>query len=203
MVIIKLQYNQKEGRGKQMKKIFKFDTKTLVATGVGAALFTLLFMYVKVPSWIPETQFQVAYGISAFFGALFGPLASGLIAFIGHFISDSVQYGSAWWSWVIASGVAAFIAGLSHLSLKIDEGIFGKKDIIRFNVFQIAGNVIAWLVVAPVLDIVIYAEPASLSFAQGAFAAVMNSIATGVVGTILLVAYSKTKAQKGSLTKES
>ncbi len=185
-----------------MKKIFSFNTKTLVATGLGAALFTLLFMYVKVPSWIPETQFQVAYGISAFFGALFGPLAGGLIALIGHFISDSVQYGSAWWSWVIASGVASFIAGLSYMSLKIDEGIFGKSDIVKFNAYQAVGNVFAWLVVAPVLDILIYAEPVTLSFTQGAFAAVMNTIATGVVGTLLLVAYSKTKAQKGSLTKE-
>lgn len=186
-----------------MKKIFTFNTKTLVATGLGAALFTLLFMYVKVPSWIPETQIQVAYGVSAFFGTLFGPLAGGLIAFIGHAISDSVQYGSAWWSWVIASGVAGFIGSLSFLTLKVDEGIFGKKDIVRFVVFQVVANVVAWLVVAPILDIAIYAEPVSLSFTQGAFAAVMNSIAAAVVGSILLVAYSKTKATKGSLTKES
>ncbi len=186
-----------------MKKLFKFDTKTIVATGLGAALFTLLFMYVKVPSWIPETQLQTAYGISAFFGALFGPVAGALIAFIGHAISDSVQYGSAWWSWVIASGVSGFVAGLSHLNLKIDEGIFGKADIIRFNVFQVVGNVIAWIVIAPVLDIVIYAEPVNLVFAQGVIAAILNMIATGVIGTLLLIAYSKTKSQKGSLSKNA
>ncbi len=185
-----------------MKKMFTFNTKTLVATGLGAALFTLLFMYVKVPSWIPETQLQVAYGVSTFFGALFGPLAGGLIALIGHAISDSVQYGSAWWSWVIASGVASFIAGLSYMSLRIDEGIFGKKDIIRFNVLQVIGNVVAWIIVAPTLDVVIYAEPFSVSIAQGCFAAVANSVSAGVIGTILLVAYSKTKATKGSLSKE-
>ncbi len=185
-----------------MKKAFTFNTKTLVATGLGAALFTILFMYVKVPSWIPETQIQTAYGVSAFFGALFGPLAAALIAFIGHFISDSVQYGSAWWSWVIASGVAAFIGGFSFLSLKIDEGIFGKKDVVRFVIFQVVGNLIAWLVVAPVLDILIYAEPVVLSFTQGAFAAVTNAVAASVVGAILLIAYSKTKATKGSLSKE-
>ena len=37
------------------KKLFSFNTKTLVATGLGAALFTLLFMFVKVPTGIPET----------------------------------------------------------------------------------------------------------------------------------------------------
>ena len=76
-----------------MKKLFEFKTKTIVATGLGAALFTLLFMYVKIPTGIPETDIQTAYGIGAFFAALFGPIAGGLIAFIGHALSDGIQYG--------------------------------------------------------------------------------------------------------------
>lgn len=186
-----------------MKNMFKFDTKSLVATGLGAALFTLLFMYVKVPSWVPSTQLQVAYGVSVFFGSLFGPIVGGAIAFIGHYISDSVQYGSAWISWVIASGVCSFIGSMAYSSLKIEEGIFGKKEIIKFNLFQIAGNAVAWLIVAPALDVLIYAEPTELVIAQGLLAAPMNAIATGVVGTILLVAYSKTKVASGSLSKEA
>lgn len=43
-----------------MKKLFEFKTKTIVATGLGAALFTLLFMYVKIPTGIPETDIQTA-----------------------------------------------------------------------------------------------------------------------------------------------
>jgi hypothetical protein len=77
-----------------MKGLFKVTTRTIVATGLGAAIFTLLFMYVKVPSPIPETSFQTAYGLGAFFAVLFGPIAGGLIAFIGHALSDAVQYGS-------------------------------------------------------------------------------------------------------------
>ena len=184
------------------KKMFEFKTKTIVATGLGAALFTLLFMYVKVPTGIPETDIQTAYGIGAFFGALFGPIAGGLIAFIGHALSDSVQYGSVWWSWVVASGVACFGVGLVYPRLKADEGIFGVKDIILFNVYQIISNVIAWMVVAPALDVIVYAEPASLVFTQGWVAALSNSVSAGVIGTLLLFAYSKTRAKKGSLTKE-
>lgn len=52
------------------KKLFEFKTKTLVSTGLGAALFTLLFMYVKVPTGIPETDIQTAYGIGAYFMAV-------------------------------------------------------------------------------------------------------------------------------------
>ena len=184
------------------KKLFGFSTKTLVGTALGAALFTVLFMYVKIPTGSPETQIQSAYGIGGFFAAMFGPIAGFLIAFIGHALSDIVQYGSAWWSWVIASGVAGFIMGIAFKSLKVEEGILTGKDILVYNIWQLLGNAFAWIVVAPVLDIVIYSEPVELVFTQGLVAAISNAVSAGVIGTILLVLYSKTRAKKGSLTKE-
>ena len=184
------------------KRMFEFKTKTIVATGLGAALFTLLFMYVKIPTGIPETDIQTAYGIGAFFAALFGPIAGGLIAFIGHALSDSIQYGSAWWSWVIASGLSCFLIGMVYPKMRVDEGEFGLKDVVRFNVYQIIANVISWVVVAPVLDIVIYAEPVNLVFVQGVVAAISNSVSAGIIGTILLVLYSNTRSKKGSLSRE-
>lgn len=185
-----------------MKDYFKVTTKTIVATGLGAAIFTLLFMFVKVPSPIPETSFQTAYGLSAFFACLFGPIAGGLIAFIGHGLSDSISYGAPWWSWVIASGVCSTIYGFSFKRTRVEEGEFKIKDILTFNVIQVIGNALAWVLVAPVLDIVIYKEPANLVFTQGIIAAVMNSISAGVIGTLLLIAYAATRTKKGSLTKE-
>jgi energy-coupling factor transport system substrate-specific component len=184
-----------------MKEYFKVTTRTIVATGLGAAIFTLLFMYVKVPSPVPETSFQTAYGLSAFFAALFGPIAGALIAFIGHALSDAIQYGSPWWSWVIASGVSGFVFGFAYKRTKVEEGEFGVKDIVTLNVIQVIGNVIAWVIVAPVLDILIYQEPVNLVFTQGITAAIMNSISAGVIGTLLLVAYAATRTKKGSLSK--
>ena len=185
-----------------MKKLFEFKTRTIVATGIGAALFTLLFMFVKVPTGIPETDIQTAYGIGAFFAAMFGPIAGFLIAFIGHALSDAVQYGSPWWSWVVASGISCFLVGLVYPRLKVDEGVCTGKDLLRFNLFQIGANIIAWIIVAPVLDIVIYSEPANLVFTQGAVAALWNAISMGVIGSLLLFLYSKTRSGKGSLEKE-
>ena len=184
-----------------MKDYFKVSTRTIVATGLGAAIFTLLFMYVKVPSPVPETSFQTAYGLGAFFAALFGPIAGLLIQFIGHALSDAIQYGSPWWSWVIASGVAGFVFGFAYKRTKVEEGEFKTKDIITFNVIQAIGNVIAWVVVAPVLDILIYQEPVNLVFTQGITAAIMNTVSAGVIGTLLLVAYAATRTKKGSLSK--
>ena len=184
------------------KKLFAFSTKTLVGTALGAALFTVLFMYVKVPTGIPETQVQTAYGVGGFFAAMFGPVAGFLIAFIGHAISDIVQYGSAWWSWVVASGIACFVMGLVYPKLHVEDGVLTWKDLLLYNIFQIVGNLIAWVVVAPVLDIYVYHEDPSLLFVQGLGAAGMNIVSAGVIGSILLLLYSKTRAKKGSLTKE-
>jgi len=184
-----------------MKDLFKVTTRTIVAIGIGAALFMLLFMYVKIPSPVPDTSIQTAYGLAAFMATLFGPIAGGLIAFIGHALSDAVQYGSPWWSWVIASGVSGFIFGFAFNRTKVNEGEFKFKDIVTFNVIQLIGNAVAWIGVAPLLDILIYKESASYVFTQGWVAAVSNFVTTAVIGTLLLVAYAATRTKKGSLKK--
>jgi energy-coupling factor transport system substrate-specific component len=185
-----------------MKGLFKVTTKTIVATGLGAALFTLLFMFVKVPSPIPQTSLQTAYGLGAFFAVLFGPIAGALIAFIGHAISDAVQYGAPWWSWVISSGICGFIFGFAYKKTGVEEGSFKGKDILIFNIIQIVGNLISWGFIAPVLDIIIYKEPVNLVFTQGIVAAGMNIITVGIISTLLLIAYAATRTKKGSLNKE-
>ena len=185
-----------------MNGYFKVTTRTIVATGIGAALFMLLFMFVKIPSPVPETSFQTAYGLGAFFAALFGPIAGALIQFIGHALSDAVQYGSPWWSWVIASGVAGFIFGFAYKHTKVEEGEFKGKDILTFNLYNVIGNLVAWVLVAPILDILIYQEPVNLVFTQGITAAIMNIISVAVFGTLLMVAYAATRPKKGSLSKE-
>ena len=74
-----------------MKKSL-FSTKTMVATALGAALFMVLFMFVKVPSPVPETNLQIAYGISAFFAAVYGPVAGFLIAFTWRILLCTMKY---------------------------------------------------------------------------------------------------------------
>lgn len=179
-----------------------FSTKTVVATALGAALFMVLFMFVKIPSPVPETSIQPAYGVAAFFGALFGPLCGGLVAFVGHALTDFISYGSPWWSWVIASGAAGAIAGVSYFMLDIEEGKFEVSDMVKFNVIQAIAHAIAWIVVAPVLDIVMYAEPVNVVFLQGAWAFAGNVITTAVVGTLLLKVYASTRVGKSTLNKE-
>ena len=181
-----------------------FSTRTIVATGLGAAVFLVLFMYVKVPSPVPETNLQIAYGVSSFFAAVFGPLAGFLVAFVGHALNDFIAYGSPWWSWVFASGAGALVTGLcaAKVAPKVEAGEFGKSEMIYFALYAVIGNALAWLLVAPILDIVMYAEPVSTVFLQGITAFVIDAIVSVVVGGLLLKAYASTKVKQGSLSKE-
>lgn len=178
-----------------------FSTKALVATALGAALFFVLFAYVKFPTPIPGTTIQVAYGISAFFGAVFGPVTGLLVPLIGHALTDTVLYGSPWWSWVIASGVTGLIASFSYFFIKFDTAKT-TRNLIFFNVFQVIGHALSWLFIAPSLDIAIYKEPVELVTTQGFLAFVINALSTAVVGSLLLLAYSKRQMASGSLRIE-
>ena len=81
----------------------KMSIKTVVAVGIGAALFFVLARFVSIPSGIPNTSICLQYAVLALFAILYGPVAGGLIGFIGHTLGDLSWGGSPWWSWVLAS----------------------------------------------------------------------------------------------------
>ena len=182
-----------------MKKV---SVKTVVATGIGAALFFVLGRFVAIPSGIPDTNITIQYGVLAFIAAVFGPVAGLLAGLIGHFFIDFSWGWGVWWSWVIASAMFGCAMGFIAKSLKIEEGIFKAKDILVFNVAQIVCHLLAWVVVAPVLDIVMYAEPANKVFIQGLLSAGINILATAIVGSVLCFGYALSIPTKGSLKEE-
>ncbi len=181
---------------------FKFGIKEVVATGIGTALFVAL-TEIQIPlGFIPNTALQPRAALIAFLSAVFGPIVGGIVGLAGHALGDAFFYGSVWWSWVIPDGLFGIAVGLFAAKFAITEGGFDTKKIILFNVVQCIANAIAWIVVAPLLDIVIYAEPANKVFAQGFFACLGNFIITLILGTLLAVGYSKLTARSGSLKKE-
>ena len=178
------------------------NSKTFVAVGIGAALFFVLGRFVAIPSPVPNTNISLQYAVLGLLAAMYGPVAGGLIGFIGHALIDLSWGGIPWWSWVIASAFTGVVVGLFAKKLNVQEGDFNKRKVATFAIANVAAHAIAWIVVAPVLDILIYAEPANKVFAQGAFAAVSNIITAVVVGGLLVLAYTRTIAKKGSLDKE-
>ena len=180
----------------------KFSVKTIVAIGIGAALFFVLGRFVAIPSPVPNTNISVQYGLLAFLSVVYGPVAGALVGFIGHTLIDFSYGWGVWWSWVIASGVFGLLLGLSAKFLKMDEGELGKKGLIKFNIAQLVCHLICWMAVAPVLDVYMMGEPWDKLIAQGLMAAVANAVTTAIVGSLLCVANAATKTKAGSLTKE-
>ena len=181
----------------------KFGIKEVVAMGIGTALFVVL-TNVQIPLvFIPNTALQPRMAILAFFSAIFGPIVGGVVGFLGHALGDALFYGSVWWSWVFPEAVVGVASGLFVKKYGVEEGKFADaKTIIFFNVVQVVANAVAWIVVAPVLDILVYSEPANKVFAQGAFAFLGNVVIIGILGTILLSVYSGISGKSSDLKVE-
>ncbi len=180
----------------------KFGIKEVVAIGIGSALFVALTQ-VQIPlGFIPNTSLQVRAALLVFMSAVFGPITGAAIGLIGHALGDALFYGSVWWSWVFPEAIIGIGVGIFAAKFAIREGDFGKKQIVLFNVVQVIANAVAWILVAPVLDIVVYAEPANKVFLQGVFAFIGNIIICGILGTLLAVGYAKVGAKSSSLQKE-
>ncbi|MGT2898626.1 ECF-type riboflavin transporter substrate-binding protein [Streptococcus macedonicus] len=176
--------------------------KTVVATGIGAALFIIIGTLINIPTPIPNTNIQLQYAVIALFAVIYGPTVGFFSGFIGHALKDALQYGSPWWTWVLVSGLIGLAIGLLAKKINIEKSPLTAKDYVWFNAVQIIANVVGWTLIAPYGDILIYSEPSSKVFAQGILSAVINSLTIAIGGSLLLAVYSKTRTQSGSLTKD-
>jgi energy-coupling factor transport system substrate-specific component len=178
------------------------SVRTVVAIGIGTALFFVLMRFVAVPSGVPNTNLNLGIAILTVFAAIFGPIAGVLIGFIGHTLVDLTWGFGIWWSWVIADAVYGLVIGLFWRLYRIEDGDFGIKSCVIFNVIQILINAVAWIGIAPVLDILIHQEPAEKVFLQGLVAGGLNVVVVLILGSVLAFGYSRTKAKTGSLKAE-
>lgn len=175
---------------------------TIVAIGIGAAVYVVLAKFASIPTPIPNTSIQTAYAFLALMAVVYGPVVGGLVGLIGHALNDAISYGSVWWSWVLVSMFVGFAIGFLVKSINVEDGEFQKKEIIRFNISQIIAQVIGWFILAPVLDILIYAEPANKVLTQGIVAGLANIVTVAVIGTLLISGYAKTRSKSDSLSKD-
>ena len=106
--------------------------KTVVAIGIGAALFFVLGRFVAIPSPVPNTNISLQYAVLGLLAAMYGPVAGGLIGFIGHTLIDLSWGGSPWWSWVITSAFVGVVIGLFAKKLQVQEAI-SEKASCRFH----------------------------------------------------------------------
>lgn len=172
----------------------------MLATFIGTLIFMLLYIYGKITVSQGEWSLQTAFGFGALFAALFGPIPGAVVLLIGYSLAEVLRYGSAWWSWVLAAAISGAVFGLSQKYFKVRQGMFSVKDALVFNLFQIIGNLAAWLLAAPVLDRLIYRIPYRQIIEQGLPAgfsqAITNILCSALIGTPLLYLYAASQAAK-------
>jgi energy-coupling factor transport system substrate-specific component len=170
--------------------LFSINRRMLAATAIGAVLFTLLSRYVYLPTPIEGTLFFPSYALLGLFATLFGPISGALISLTGMIVVG-VWLNNIYISYTIASVICGFIYGFARKHVRADQGEFGYSAIIAYNVTQIAGNLAAWAVIAPVLELILSPDrPVSEVFLQGITASLVDILSAEFIGTPLLFAYS-------------
>ncbi len=164
------------------------STQTVVAIGIGAALYAALSFF-QIPVG-PNTSFRIAIAVLAIIGAYYGPVAGFSVGFIGHALNDMLMYGSVWWSWVFLSAVLGGVIGLIYLDkdFSIKEGMIEKKHIVKMVILTVIGLLLASLV-AFIGDVFFYGEPADKVWIQIIIASISNAVVLvvlGIPGIVLL-----------------
>ena len=175
--------------------------RTVVATGIGAALFIIIGMFVNIPIF-GNTSIQLQYAVQALFSVIFGPITGFFMGLIGNALKDGIQYGSISWAWVLASGVIGLVIGLFRKKYDATKGVLTFGNMIWFNLIQLLSLIIAYGVVTPIGDKIQFAQEWSYLYAQGFVAGLANFITIAVGGTALLAIYAHSRTQSGSLTKD-
>ena len=71
----------------------RLSIKTVVAIGIGSAIFVVLSRFASIPIGIPSTNLETSYVVLALIAILYGPLAGLATGLIGHFLKDIL----IWW----------------------------------------------------------------------------------------------------------
>jgi len=178
-----------EDKGKKL-----ITASTLAAIGIGTLLMFVLMRFVAIPSGVPDVNLQFGIAILTVFAAIFGPVVGFLIGFLGHALVD-ITMGGIWWAWIISDALYGLAIGLFSKFFLLEDGKFGIKQAVFFNIVQILANLLAWVVIAPLLDILIHEEPAGKVHVQGPVAACLNAAVVLIIGTLLVFGYSKTRTE--------
>ena len=169
--------------------------KRLGTIAAGSVLFFLLGAFVSIPSPIDTVNICVQYGLLAFLAMACGPLTGTLTGLLGHIAID-LYFGELCWSWIIASAAFGGLLGVLANVTRFNAASRDRDTLVRFNLCQLATHVVCWAGIAPVLEILLYAENMDRIFEQGLTAAVSNAVTTALVGSGLLLAYSAFRARK-------
>jgi len=176
-----------------------WNTKTVVAIAIGAALFGVLMNFGGITIFT-NTKLTTAMIIPVIVGGLFGPVPAFVTCLVGNTIADLIGGWGFWFDWSIGNGVLGFIIGLLPLyGAKINEGIFKIHHAIIYVIVAILGNAFAFGIVTPIFTTLFYGGELSVTFVQSLTGGIANVLVLTVIGIPILFALSKRNARNTNL----
>jgi len=190
-----------------MKKVLKtllgvWNTKTVVAIAIGAALFGVLMNFGGIPIFT-NTNLTTAMIIPVIVGSMFGPVPAFITCCVGNTIADLIGGWGFWFDWSVGNGVLGFIVGLLPLyGAKINEGIFKPIHAVIYAITCVVGNAFAFGVVTPLLTMAFYGGEEEITFLQAFAGGIANTLVLVVIGIPILFALAKRNARSTNLKME-
>ncbi len=190
-----------------MKKILKtllgvWNTKTVVAIAIGAALFGVLMNFGGIPIFT-NTSLTTAMIIPVIVGSMFGPVPAFIACGVGNIIADLIGGWGFWFDWSVGNAVLGFIIGLlPFYGAKINEGIFKPIHAVIYAITCVVGNAFAFGVITPLLTMAFYGGEESITFFQAIAGGIANTAVLVIVGIPILFALARRNARNTNLKME-
>ena len=185
------------------KFVGEWNTKTIVAIAIGAALFGVLMVWGSIPVFT-NTSLTRAMVVPVVVGALFGPLPAFATLLIGNCLADLIGGWGCWFDWSVGNGVLGLFVGLLPMyGADIKNGIFKVKHAVIYTICCILGNAIAFGIVTPVMTALFYSADLEITFIQSLAGGLSNTAVLVIIGIPVLVLLSKRYASRTNLVEET
>lgn len=168
---------------------FKFNLHEFLIAFAGTVFF-VLFSMIKTPLAFEEELLHIGIFVLAYFAMIYGPVVGGVIGIMGYSVARYLVAGTFHWSMAWSFAIFAIMIGSFQKKYKTAEGEFGAKQLLLFQIVQITANLITWVLIASLLDILLYGQEAVYLVRLGFYAFIYNAVLTGVCTPILGWIYS-------------
>jgi energy-coupling factor transport system substrate-specific component len=181
---------------KEAKNLFRFGTREVVYSAIGAALFAVFAWatnFLQIPG-AGNVSIRPAVAIPMFFGVAFGPVVGFIAGTLGNILSDLLSGYGFWPWWDLANGLMGLIPGLIAFSfLRFRDG----KAILKAEIFVILG-VLVGIAIASISELWVSGIDLGTTIATNFIPSVVTNLFWGLILVpILMVAYDAITARSG------
>ena len=178
------------------KSLFKFGTREVVYSAIGAALYAVLTYatnFMQLPG-SGNVAMRPAVVIPMFFGIAFGPIVGFITGFVGNILSDLLSGWGFWFWWDLGNGIMGLIPGLIALVIVDYKAI---RSLLLGEFFVVLGAA-GGMGIAAISEMWVSGADMTAVIYYNFLPAFLTNIANGLVLLpILMVAYAAVAQRSG------